>query len=386
MSSSDYPIALKPIPKPRVSPNLGIPDIPEAGVLQSGSFGESNIDSGISALSNIAQTGFIFGQHSGTVTISQPANGATTSEYQTALSAIYGSSIPPKYGDIITLRTSSNGAFDSRWIVFPNDDSAPSNATVAFTAAKSSITWYAYNFSSTSVSAITDAIDQHFGLFDETGTVPRDDDVNEEVMGNTDAEFQISISNIYEENTATGALTIGSSVPNITVAGGTVEPMNGLSKVVASASDSSLTVPLTGESNFIHIYVKYVLSFTGTQGERVADSIDSAEIVFKKSDTNDYLEGGEFSSDQTTYTHFMYIGGVAVTRRGNRRFAFINQVRSGNINGIQNFNTKQAGTSTDSSGTNVADKTRAGLREVILAIDGKPYSTFIITSALFEIT
>ena len=385
MSSSDYPISLKPIPKPKVSPSLGIPDIPQAGVFQSGSFGESSIDSGIPALANIAQTGFIFGQRSATVSIEQPANGATTAEYETAIESIYNS-IPPKYGDIITLRDSSSGAFDSRWIIFPNDDSAPANATISFTSPESTITWYAYNFSATSISGITDAIDQYFSMFDETGTVPRDDDVNEEVMGNTDAEFQISISNIYEENTATGALTIGSSVPNITVAQGTVEPMSGLTKSVASASDSSLTVPSTGESNFIHIYVKYVLSFTGTQGERVADSIDSAEIVFKKSDTNDYLEGGEFNSTQTTYTHFMYIGGVAVTRRGNRRFAFINQVRSGNINGIQNFNTKQSGTSTDSAGNNVADKTRAGLREVILSIDGKPYSTFIITSALFEIT
>ena len=81
----------------------------------------------------------------------------------------------------------------------------------------------------------------------------------------------------------------------------------------------------------------------------------------------------------------MYIGAVAVTRRGNRRFAFINQVRSGNIDGIQNFNTKQQGTETDSSGTSVANKTKSGLREIILCVNGEPYSTFIITSALFEI-
>ena len=385
MSSSDYPISLKPFPKPRVSASLGIPDIPSAGVLQSGSFGETSIDTGVESIPNIAQTGFIFGQHSGTVDISEPFNGATTAEYQNAFSDIYGSNIPPKYGDIITLRDSSNGAFDSRWIIFPNDDSAPSNATVSFTATKSDIVWYAYNFSATSISSITDAIDQALGLFDKTGTVPRDDDLNEEVMGNTDAEFQIKISNIYQENTETGALEIGTSVPQITVAEGTIEPMEGLTANVAQASNNSLTVPADESCNFIHIYVKYEINFTGTQGSRVASTITNAEIVFKKSDSEKYLEGGEFSSTQTKYTHFMYIGAVAVTRRGNRRFAFINQVRSGNIDGIQNFNTKQQGTETDSSGTNVANKTKSGLREITLCVNGEPYSTFIITSALFEI-
>ena len=89
---------------------------------------------------------------------------------------------------------------------------------------------------------------------------------------------------------------------------------------------------------------------------------------------------------QTSYTHHQYIGAVSITRRGLRRFCYIHQHRSGDIDGIQNFNTKQAGTPTDSSGTNVADKTKAGLREVIICIDGVPYSTYIITSAMFEIT
>lgn len=384
MSETGYPITLKPIPKPRVSPSLGIPDIPEAGILQAGSFGESSIDSGTPAVPNVAQTGFIFGQHSGTISIAQPLNGATTAEIQTALQNIY-SSIPPKYGDIITLVNSSGGAFDSRWIVFPNDDSAPSNATVAFTSSESNITWYAYNFSTTSLSGITDAINQALGQFDDTGKIARDDDVNEEIVGNTDAPFQISISNIYDVG-EDGALEIGSTKPNVTVASGTITPMQGISASPSSASNNTLTAPDDEKTAFLHVYVKYTLTFTGDQGSRVVEDIQDEEIVFHRSDTTNFKEGGEFSSDQTSYTHHQYIGAVSITRRGLRRFCYIHQHRSGDIDGIQNFNTKQAGTPTDSSGTNVADKTRAGLREVIICIDGVPYSTYIITSAMFEIT
>ena len=384
MSETGYPITLKPIPKPRVSPSLGIPDIPEAGILQAGSFGESSIDSGTPAVPNVAQTGFIFGQHSGTISIAQPLNGATTAEIQTALQNIY-SSIPPKYGDIITLVNSSGGAFDSRWIVFPNDDSAPSNATVAFTSSESNITWYAYNFSTTSLSGITDAINQALGQFDDTGKIARDDDVNEEIVGNTDAPFQISISNIYDVG-EDGALEIGSTKPNVTVASGTITPMQGISASPSSASNNTLTAPDDEKTAFLHVYVKYTLTFTGDQGSRVVEDIQDEEIVFHRSDTTNFKEGGEFSSDQTSYTHHQYIGAVSITRRGLRRFCYIHQHRSGDIDGIQNFNTKQAGTPTDSSGTNVADKTKAGLREVIICIDGVPYSTYIITSAMFEIT
>ena len=188
-------------------------------------------------------------------------------KYQTALQNIY-SSIPPKYGDIITLVNSSGGAFDSRWIIFPNDDSAPSNATVAFTSSESNITWYAYNFSTTSLSGITDAINQALGQFDDTGKIARDDDVNEEIVGNTDAPFQISISNIYDVG-EDGALEIGSTKPNVTVASGTITPMQGISASPSSASNNTLTAPDDEKTAFLHVYVKYTLTFTGDQGSRV---------------------------------------------------------------------------------------------------------------------
>ena len=379
MSQVDYTIDLPPVPSPRVSPELGVMDIPSASMPQSGAFGESSFDSPELLPLQQGQNGFIFGQISKVITIANPANGATTAEYQTALASIYAVR-KPKYGDIVTFITSES-AFDSRFIVFPEGDGAPSNSTISFTSSNG--TWYAYNFSATSLSSITDAIDQALGQFDQSGTVPRDDDIDEEVAGDINAEFQISISNLYSVDPATNVLSIGGN-PNVVVDSGIVEPMQGLTFSVPQKSNNTL-VPAEGTTSFLHVYVKYTVSFTGTQGSRVANNITTGVIEFFNSTTDDYKEGGEFNGSQTVYTHFTYIGNVRVTRRGNRRFAKITQVRSGQINGIQNFNTKQSGTTTDSSGNNVAAKTKSGLREVILCVNGKAYSTFIITSALFEI-
>ena len=379
MSQVDYTISLPPIPSPRVSPELGVMDIPSASMPQSGAFGESGFDIPELLPVQQGQNGFIFGQISKVITIADPANGATTAEYQNALASIYATR-KPKYGDIVTFITSGS-AFDSRFIVFPEGDGAPSNSTISFTSSNG--TWYAYNFSATSLSGITDALDQALSQFDQTGTVARDDDVDEEVAGDIDAEFQISISNLYSVDPDTNVLSIGGS-PNVVVDSGIVEPMQGLTFSVPQKSNNTL-VPAEGTTSFLHVYVKYTISFTGTQGSRVADDITTGEIEFFNSTTDAYKEGGSFNASQTVYTHFTYIGNVRVTRRGNRRFAKITQVRSGQINGIQNFNTKQSGTTTDSSGNNVAAKTKSGLREVILCLNGQPYSTFIITSALFEI-
>lgn len=380
MSQVDYNISLPPIPSPRISADLGVVDIPSALIPQSGATGETSFDCPDLLPIQQGQNGFIFGQISKVITIANSANGATTAEYQTALASIYATR-KPKYGDIITFITTGS-AFDSRFIVFPEGDGAPSNSTIAFTS--SSGTWYAYNFSAPSISGITDAIDQTLGQFDQSGTVPRDDDIDEEVSGDIDADFQISVSNLYSVDPETNVLEIGGS-PNVVVDGGTVEPMQGLTFSVPQNSNSTL-VPSEGTTDFLHIYVKYIINFTGTAGSRVADTITNGEIQFFDSTTDAYKEGGSFNASQTQYTHFTYIGNVRVTRRGNRRFAKITQVRSGQVNGIQNFNTKQSGTTTDSNGNDVASKTKSGLREVILCVNGNPYSTFIITSALFEIT
>ena len=140
------------------------------------------------------------------------------------------------------------------------------------------------------------------------------------------------------------------------------------------------------DPKYLHIYAQYTINFTGGVGGRVANSVTGAAFVFEDSETNDFKEGGTFSATGSSYTHRTHIGSVVVVKRGSRRFARINQKRSGNITGIQNFNSTSTGTSTDSSGTDVSAKTKSGIREVILCLDGVPYSTFILTGPLLEIT
>jgi len=383
MSEIDYIISLPAIPAPRLTADLGIPDIPNASLGQSGSLGTAEIVTGIPDSLQQGQSGFIFGQLNGSVSIADPMNGATTAEYQSALASVY-SSRKPKYGDIITL-TTSQSAFDSRFIVFPQGDGAPSNATVAFTSELG--TWYAYNFSTTSLSGLTDALDQALGMFDTTGTVPRDDDVDDEEAKDTTAPFVLGVNGLYEVNAATGLLEIGSSIISLSCRGGKVEPIDGLSATVSASNSVFPTPPQDGEAIFTHFYVQYKLTFVGAVGSRVPTSISNQQIVtYENNATLAWKEGGAFNASGSEYTHVTYIGSIGVARRGNRRYAKITQQRQGDISGIQNFNTTQSGTETDSGGTDVAAKTKSGLREVILCVNGTPYSTFIITSALFEIT
>ena len=130
--------------------------------------------------------------------------------------------------------------------------------------------------------------------------------------------------------------------------------------------------------------MKYDINFTGTAGSRVAGSVLNGEIEFYPSSSDVYKEGGKFNATGSTYTHHMYLGSVAITRRGGRRYCQINQVRSGKIFGVQNYNTTQSGSATDPNTT--ADQTRSGIREVIMCLNGKPFTTFILTGPLSQLT
>ena len=322
----------------------------------------------------------------GTVTVANSAGNATANELRTGIQNAYGSSsfnATPMFGDIITLTNATGGALVGRFIVILSNDDAPGEATIEFTSDEK--TRFALNLTTTTVAGLTDAFDQYLGIFDETGQKPKDEDTDEEELGNVNAPFRIKIINTYEPVSAGETLQIGTSSPNIAVKGGDIEPMPGLTASFSDASDSTF-VPSDGTPKFVHIYAKYRINFTGTIGSRIANSITNEEIVFLESSSNNYKEGGEFNTLGTQYTHHQYIGNVALIRRGGRRFARITQVRSGKITGIQNFNSISTGTTTDSSGTDVSAKTKSGLREVILCLDGEPFATYILTGPLLEIT
>mgnify|MGYP003128845077 CR=1 FL=1 len=322
----------------------------------------------------------------GTVTVASTAGNATAAELQTGIQDAYASAsfnAVPMFGDIITLTNASGGALVGRFIVILEDDDAPGEATITFTS--DGKTRFALNLTSTTAAGLTDAFDQYVGIFDESAKTPNDADIDTEEEGKGSSPFQISISNVYNTVSAGGTLVIGAA-PTVTVATGTLTPMQGLDATIGSPGSQQITAPADGDPKYLHIYAQYTINFTGGVGGRVANSVTGAAFVFEDSETNNFLEGGTFSSGGASYTHRTHIGSVVVVKRGSRRFARINQKRSGNIVGIQNFNSTSTGTSTDSSGTDVSAKTKSGLREVILCLDGEPYSTFILTGPLFEIT
>ena len=323
----------------------------------------------------------------GTVTVASTAGNAAAAELQTGIQSAYANSTvnaAPMFGDIITLTNASGGALVGRFIVILEDDDAPGEATITFTSGGK--TRFALNLTSTTAAGLTDAFDQYVGIFDESAKTPNDADIDTEEEGKGSSPFQISISNTYGAVSAGGTLQIGSATPTVTVKAGTLTPMTGLDATISSDGTTTMTAPADGDPKYLHIYAKYTINFTGGVGGRVANSISGAQFEFFDSETSAFKEGGTFSATGSSYTHFTHIGSVAFVKRGNRRFARINQKRSGTINGIQNFNSTSTGTSTDSSGTDVSAKTKSGLREVILCLDGVPYSTFILTGPLLEIT
>ena len=323
----------------------------------------------------------------GTVTVASSAGNATAAELQTGIQQAYAASTlnaAPMFGDIITLTNAVGGALVGRFIVILEDDDAPGEATITFSSGGK--TRFALNLTSTTAAGLTDAFDQYVGIFDESAKEPNDADMDTEEEGKGSSPFQISISNTYGTVLAGGTLQIGSATPTVTVKAGTLTPMQGLDATIGSDGTTTMTAPADGDPKYLHIYAKYTINFTGGVGGRVADSISNAQFEFFDSETSAFKEGGTFSTNGSSYTHFTHIGSVVLVKRGNRRFARINQKRSGTINGIQNFNSTSTGTTTDSSGTDVSAKTKSGMREVILCLDGVPYSTFILTGPLLEIT
>lgn len=324
----------------------------------------------------------------GTVTVASTAGNATAAELQTGIQNAYANSTvnaAPMFGDIITLTNASGGALVGRFIVILEDDDAPGEATITFTSGGK--TRFALNLTSTTAAGLTDAFDQYVGTFDESAKEPNDADLDAEEEGKGSSPFQISISNTYETVLAGGVLQIGSATPTVTVKAGTLTPMTGLNATISSDGTHSMSAPADGDPKYVHIYAEFRINFTGGVGGRIANSVSNEQFVFEDSETQNFSEGGEFSATGSTYTHRTHIGSVGLVRRGNRRFARIVQKRSGNIIGIQNFNSTSAGTAASAS-SNVSsdDETRAGLREVTICKNGIPFGTFILTGPLFEVT
>ena len=124
MSDIDFPVNLPPIPTPKVSPDEGIPSIPSASIGQVAVSGSSSTNEIVVPHGeNIqqGQSGYIFRQFSGTMSVADSGGNATVTEFRNGIEGIYNNlpstfSGSARYGDIITLVNSVGGAFQGRFL------------------------------------------------------------------------------------------------------------------------------------------------------------------------------------------------------------------------------------------------------------------------------
>jgi len=378
MSDIDFPINLPPIPPPKVSPDEGIPSIPSAQIGQVAAVGSTNQvvipDAGVLQQ---GQSGYIFRQFSGTMTVADEGGNATVTEFRNGIQAIYNSlpssySGSARYGDILTLVNSSGGAFQGRFLVVLQNDYAPNEATIQFTA--NGKTWYALNISSTSVAGITDAIDQFFTIASNDERANAFDLIT--ALEDGAGGFSISVDGNYSTDTE-GFITPNNSV-NIAVRSGTVEYNDAISLNASGASDS-VSFGADGTKKTVVVYLEYTVNFSSTEG--TATSGGQAEIKFSENATVPSADPPMvFSSNNTVGTKRMLIGTVELARNGDRRYVRISQVMQGTVQ-------QQSGSSSGGSSTSDPNlDTDSGVRMLTICIDGKPYKTAFITGPIVEVT
>lgn len=383
-SNQDFPIYIPPVPKLNLSKDIGVPSVQDFSVPQglTGDF----VQYGDNESLGTSQKSFIFRQLSGDMAVADSAGNATVSELRTGILAIYTAlSDQAAYGDVLTLTNASGGALVARFIVMLQDDNAGGENTISFTSGSS--TFYAINITSTSAASLTDAFDEYFTTVNNMNHPDdRDLDVDSSVASKS-MPFTISLNDTYTDTS--GVLTLNTSNPTVSVVEGSYEPMQGFSHDIDSGLTHDVTATLSsGSTVFILVFVKYILEFTGTQGSRIVSGFKTGaepQLEFIESQSPSTVEGGDFNSDGSEYTHYDLVGIVGITTRGTRRTARIIQKFAGDQTGIRNFASKNAGSGADAAKGVTADMTKSGIREVTLCLNGHPYSTFILTGPLLAI-
>lgn len=381
MSDIDFPINLPPIPKPKVSPDEGIPSIPSARVGQvavSGNSGTNEVV--IPSAENLVQTqsGYIFRQFSGTMTVADSNGNATVAEFRTGIEDIY-SNLPStysgkaRYGDILTLVNSSGGAFQGRFLVVLENDNAPNEATIQFSA--NGKTWYALNISSTSVAGITDALDQFFTIADTDEKANAFDLIAE--LDNATNGFSISVDGYY--NTSSEGFISPNSSANVAVKGGEVEYNDNIS-LTTQGDSKSFSFPANRKKKTIVVYLEYTINFSSSTG--LATSGGTLQIKFAENATVPSSDPPMvFSSNNTVGTKKMLVGTVELATSGDRRYVRITQSMQGAV--VQ----QQSGSSGGGSSTSDPNlDTDSGVRMLTICINGNPYKTAFFTGPIVEAT
>lgn len=380
MPDTDFPINLPPIPKPKVSSDEGVPSIPSAQIGQvavSGASGTNEVVVPFGENAQQGQSGYIFRQFSGTMNVASSVGNATVAEFRTGIQNIY-SNLPSsysgkaRYGDIITLVNASGGAFQGRFLVVFENDNAPNESTIQFTA--NSKTWYALNLSSVSAAGITDAFDQYFTIASTDEQANAFDLIKE--LEDAAGGFSISVNGYY--NTSPAGFISPNSSGNIVVKGGTVEYNDSIDLTTQGDTDS-YNFPADGKKTTIVIYLEYTINFSSTTG--VATSAGTLEIKFAENATVPSSDPPMvFSSNNTVGTKRMLVGTVELAKKGSRRYVRITQSMQGAV--IQ----QQSGSSGGGSSTDPNLDTDSGVRIFTVCVNGKPYRTGFFTGPLVEIT
>lgn len=376
MSNTDFPIELPAIPSPKLSPDEGIPSIPSAQVGQVAVSGSGTNQAVIPYSESLqqGQSGYIFRQFSGTMTVSDSGGNATVTEFRNGIQNIY-SNLPSsfsgsaRYGDILTLVNSSGGAFQGRFLVVLQNDLAPNEATIQFTA--NSKTWYALNISSTSVAGVTEAIDQFFIIASTDEQANAFDLIKE--LEHADGKFSISVNGYY--NTNPSGFISPSDSASVIVKGGTVE-FNDNIDVTGEGVNQTFSFPANGEKTTIVVYLEYTINFV--DGE--AATAGTLQIKFAQNGTVPSSDPPMvFSNSNSVGTKRMLIGTIELARSGDRRYVRITQSLQGTVQ-------QQSGSSGGGSSSDPALNTDSGIRMLTICINGKPYETGFITGPLVEIT
>jgi len=369
MSDISFPVSIPPVPPPLVAPDEGVPSVPNAATYSSGALGESSVGYDI-ATTRPSQIGYESGggisirQFTGSISVSDAGGEPTTAEYQSALSNVYSSSNPPQFGDLVSLQIAGGTRLVARfWIL--NNDNVATTATIGFTV--DGVGYVGLNLNYTSAEGFLNGIQDYFA-----GPNGGQDPDGRDVFPTVVAPFAISVNGIY--STGQDGKLSPSDTATIRTDNGEIEIKDNVS-ATANGVDTSKSFSSGDGVRVFAIYLKAVVTFSNGTVSAV-----TATQELKETGTTNLtpVADMDFNSAGTEGTKSWLIGTVELAKKGRRRFFRITQTLVGNVKS----HAESTGTGSAVDGAD----TDAGVREMVICVNGEPYKTFIFTGPLYEIT
>lgn len=376
-----FPLRVPPIPKPKVSPDLGVPNIPSARI--------NPIDGGVKLNSSGSVGGYVPANgslptktYSGSPTIADPNGVITPAEAIVGIRNIYqdegDNGAIPQRGDIISLLF--NGDLAARYLIRKTSDGAASPETLYVPNIQirgETFSCYAYSLTATSAGDIIDAVKDYLATTgsDGSGSNPNDTDILPDTQG---PDFTITVDGTYtigEDNVLTP-----SSTASVGVKGGTLVWGSRTGEEATVAQFSPVSESFGSDPSEV-IFAYYVDVTFDLNSDGTASSASAQIIKREAGATADSLVQESqvtYNTLQTQAYKSYLIGTVSLMRKGDRRAYRISQALSGKVrtfSGVTNNGSTVVGVNTD-----------AGFKKIILNINGTPFETIIITGSLKEVT